>query len=64
MAVRGESIFPTDYNIYPITVIDDWVYWVIIDGSGFEVVYVSILNLHLISMRTFLLFLTCLCIHL
>lgn len=37
MAYKGESVFPADINVYPLTQVDEWVYWVIIDDTGFEV---------------------------
>jgi hypothetical protein len=42
-AYKNESIFPTDYNVYPLTVVDEWVYWVIVDDTGF-MVYVLFLD--------------------
>ncbi|MCJ1442842.1 MAG: laccase, multicopper oxidase, benzenediol:oxygen oxidorectuctase [Stictis urceolatum] len=29
MILNSDSPFPTDYNIYPVTVKDQWVYWII-----------------------------------
>lgn len=37
MAYKGEAVFPADINVYPITQVDEWVYWVITDDTGFEV---------------------------
>jgi FtsP/CotA-like multicopper oxidase with cupredoxin domain len=31
---NNESIFPTEYNVQPLTMVDEWVYWVIQDSSG------------------------------
>lgn len=36
-AYKNESIFPSDYNVYPLTVVNEWVYWVIEDATGFQV---------------------------
>ncbi len=29
-----EAIFPTPYNVYPLALVDEWVYWIIQDHSG------------------------------
>lgn len=34
---KNESVFPTEYNVYPLTSVNKWVYWVIVDSTGFEV---------------------------
>jgi len=34
---NNDSIFPTPYNIYPLTTVNEWVYWVIQDATGFQV---------------------------
>jgi FtsP/CotA-like multicopper oxidase with cupredoxin domain len=31
---NNQSVFPTDYNVYPLPTPNDWVYWVINDHSG------------------------------
>jgi hypothetical protein len=36
-AYKNESIFPTQENVEPLTMIDEWVYWVIQDDTGFQV---------------------------
>lgn len=36
---RNDSVFPASYNVYPLTTVDAWTYWVITDETGFEVVY-------------------------
>lgn len=31
---NGDSVFPANYSVQPITVVDEWVYWIIQDDSG------------------------------
>lgn len=31
---NGDSIFPANYSVQPVTVVDKWVYWVIVDKSN------------------------------
>ncbi|CZR66851.1 probable Laccase-2 [Phialocephala subalpina] len=37
--LNNDPIFPTDYNVHEITVVDQWVYWVIQDTSGIGITH-------------------------
>lgn len=45
MEYKNEDVFPTPYNVYPLTTVNEWVYWVIVDSTVSFVLLLSKLRL-------------------